>query len=117
MSKPTVPERRIRLATFTVATGAAACTVCCILPIAVPALALAGMGSVFAWLARVSVWFTGLAIAATAGAWIWIARQSARSRARPAPATLYLVAAATMLVAVAMLWPFIEPHIRHALRI
>jgi hypothetical protein len=108
-------EKRVGVGTLTVATGAVAFVACCILPVALPALALAGTGAVFAWLGRVSGWFTGLAIAATACAWIWIVQRAIRSRARPAPATLYLVGAATALVAVAMLWPRIEPYVLRAL--
>jgi len=115
MPKATTPEKRVGVAALTMATGAAACAACCILPLAIPALALAGIGSGFALLARISSGFTYLAIIATAGAWIWIVRQSIRSRAKPAPATLYLVGAATALVAVAVLWPFIEPPLRRAL--
>jgi hypothetical protein len=115
MPKATAQEKRVGVATLAVATGAAACAACCVLPIALPALALAGFGSVFALLARLSSWFTDLAIIATAGAWIWIVRQSIRSRAKPAQATLYLVGAATALVAVAALWPLIEPPLRRAL--
>jgi hypothetical protein len=58
-------------------------------------------GSILAWFA-------------VAAAWGWVWWESARSRARPATSTLYLMAVATVLLAVALLWPLIEPGLRMA---
>jgi hypothetical protein len=99
----------------TLASGAVACGACCVLPFALPAVALAGAGSVLALLAGAHAWVTGVALVAVAGAWIWIWRQSTRARARPAASTLYLMSIASVLSVVALLWPYIEPHIVRAL--
>lgn len=99
----------------TLATGAVACGACCVLPFAVPAIALAGAGSMLALLAGAHAWVTGVAAVAVAAAWIWIWWQSVWARARPAASTLYLMSIASALLAVALLWPYIEPHIVRAL--
>jgi hypothetical protein len=96
-------EKAARTAAVVSATGAVACGVCCVLPLALPAVVLAGAGSILAWFAGAFAW-----------GWVWW--ESARSRARPATSTLYLMALATVLLAVALLWPLIEPGLRMALR-
>jgi hypothetical protein len=96
------------LTAVTLATGAVACGACCVLPFALPAAVLAGTGGVLAWFANMHVWITGLAVLAVIGAWGWIAWQTRRTRCRPAASTLYAMVAATALMAVAALWPFIE---------
>jgi hypothetical protein len=103
------------VAAVTLTGGAVACGACCVLPFAVPVVALAGAGSMLALLAGAHAWVTGVAAVAVAGAWIWIWWQSARSRARPAASTLYLMSIASALLVVALLWPYIEPHILRAL--
>jgi hypothetical protein len=103
------------VAAVTLAGGAVACGACCVLPFAVPAVALAGAGSMLALLAGAHAWVTGVAAVAVAGAWIWIWWQSVRARAKPAASTLYLMSVASALLGVALLWPYIEPHIMRAL--
>lgn len=103
------------LTAVTLATGAAACGACCVLPFALPAAVLAGTGSILAWLAAAHAWVTGLAIVAVVGAWSWIAGQTFRTRRKPAASTLYVMVAATALMAVAVLWPLIEPHLVRAM--
>ena len=56
-------------------------------------------------------WVTGLAILAVIGAWGWIAWQTVRTRCKPAASTLLVMAAATGLVVIAVLWPVIEPQL------
>lgn len=92
----------------TLATGAVVCGACCVLPFALPATVLASTGSVLAWLARAHAWVTGLAILAVLGAWSWIAWQAVSTRRRPARLTIYLMAGATALMAIAVLWPLVE---------
>lgn len=92
----------------TLATGAVACGACCVLPFALPAAVLASTGGILAWFADMHVWITGLAILAVLGAWGWIAWQSRRTRCRPAASTLYVMAAATALMAAAAFWPLAE---------
>jgi hypothetical protein len=99
----------------TLATGAVACGPCCVLPFALPAAALASTGSVLAWLAGAHAWITGLALFSVLGAWAWIAWDTARSQRRLAQSTVYVMTAATLLTAVAVLWPLIERQIVRAL--
>ena len=114
------PEKQIGakaagLTAVTLATGAVACGACCVLPLALPAVVLAGTGGILAWFADAHAWVTGLAMLAVIGAWGWIAWQTIQTRCQPAPSTLYLMAAATTLTALAILWPFIEPLLVRAL--
>jgi hypothetical protein len=103
------------LTAVTLATGAVACGACCVLPLALPAAALAGAGSILALLANAYAWVTDLAILAVIGAWIWIAWQTVRARRMPAASTLYMMVAATALLAIAVIWPVIEPQVLRAL--
>jgi hypothetical protein len=96
------------LTAVTMATGAAACGACCVLPFALPAAALASTGGVLAWFASIHAWITVFAVFAVFGAWGWIAWQTRRTRCRPAASTLYVMAAATALMVIAVLWPFVE---------
>jgi hypothetical protein len=100
----------------TCATGAAACAAGCVLPLALPAVALASTGTMLAWLAGAHAWMTALASIAVAAAWVRIWRESARSSARPARSTLYMMAVATFLLALALAWPLIEPKLLAVLR-
>ena len=95
---------------------AAACAACCVLPIAVPALALAGFGGVIAAFAGARPWLGPLAAAGVAVAWLWVGWDSWRTRRRPARATAVLMLLATALLAIALLWPRIEPLVLAALR-
>ena len=106
MPKLDVPKKAAAAA---VATGAVACAACCVLPLAIPAVVLAGTGSVLAWLV------TGPALVVVAAAWVWIWRQSVRSRATPARSTLYMMGLATAVLALALLWPLVQPQIIRAL--
>jgi membrane protein implicated in regulation of membrane protease activity len=74
------PANAAGVIAVTAATGAVACGVCCVLPFALPAVALAGVGSIVALLAGALFWATALAVVAVAGAWLWVAWQSLRSR-------------------------------------
>lgn len=100
----------------TAAVVALACGVCCVLPFALPAVALATFGGVLAAFARVYWWALGGAVAAVAAAWLWIGWQSLRSRRRPAPATLRAMAVASLLLGAAASWPYLEPLVTRVLR-
>lgn len=91
------------------ATGALACAVCCILPFALPAAALALAGGALAWLASIYEWAIVAAVVLVAVAWIWVAFQSVRARRRPAAATVLVMLAATAMLGLAYYWPSIEP--------
>jgi hypothetical protein len=118
-TSPPAPTRfgatTVGLTAMTLATGAVACGACCVLPLALPAVALAGTGSILAWFARAHAWVTGLAGVALLSAWSWIAWQTVQTRCRPALSTLYVMGAATGLLIVALLWPAIEPQLLRAL--
>ena len=75
------------VASGTAAVAALVCGVCCVLPFALPAVALATVGGVLAAFAGVYWWALGVAVVAVAAAWLLVAWQSARTRRRPAPAT------------------------------
>jgi hypothetical protein len=90
---------------------ALACAAACVAPLAVPAVVLAGTGSMLAWLAGAHSWMTVLATLAVAAAWLWVWRHAIRTGFRPAPSTFRILGIATFLLALAMLWPFIEPEI------
>lgn len=100
----------------TLATGAVACGVCCVLPFALPAVVLASTGSLLAMLVKMHVWVTILALLSVMGAWGWIAWQTRRTRRKPAISTLFTMGAATMLLTVAVLWPLLEKPIIRMLR-
>jgi len=108
------PERAASVAALTTATGAVACGVCCVLPFAFPVVAVAGTGSVLAWLADAHWWATGLAAAIVGGAWIAIGMSARRAQARPSRATLCVMALATAALVLAVLWPRLEPHVIRA---
>ena len=91
------------------ATGALACAACCVLPFAFPAVAIAGTGSIIAWLVGAQGWTMGIALIAVAGGWIWVGSQSLRHKARPAMSTLGAMGAASVLLALAAVWPMVEP--------
>lgn len=95
------------------AAAVVACGACCVLPIAFPAVALAIVGSLVAAFAHICWWALGSAVAVVAG-WLWVGWQSLR--ARPSRSTLRAMAAATLILAVALSWPFLEPHILAVLK-
>lgn len=101
---------------MTLSTGAVACGVCCVLPFALPATLVASAGAAMAWLVKLHVWATLLAIVSVAGAWTWIAWQSRRTRRKPAVSTLVMMGTASVLLTVAVLWPILEKPIIHMLR-
>lgn len=91
------------------ATGALACAAGCILPLALPAVALAGAGSIVAWLVQAQGWMISLALVAVTSGWIWVGWLSLKHRSRPAFSTVGAMAAATLALALAGIWPVIEP--------
>lgn len=92
-------------AATTTAVGAIACGVCCVLPFAVPAVALAGTGGLIAGLGQAFWGALYLAGALVAIAWAWIATSSVRTGRRPAPATVRAMLVATAALGIALMWP------------
>ena len=95
--------------------AAVACAAACVAPMALPAFVLAGTGAALAWLAGAHGWMTGLALLTVAAAWLWIGWETRRSGMRPSPSTLRFMGVATFLLALALVWPFVEPQIARAL--
>jgi hypothetical protein len=106
---PNPSDRIVTATAAATATAALACTVCCVLPFALPAVAIAAAGGVIAWLVRVQGWMMGLSLIAVASGWIWVGCQSLRHKAKPATSTLGAMGGATLLLALAAVWPMIEP--------
>lgn len=106
---PTGGRRRGQAAIAVVATGAVACSVCCVLPFALPAAVLASSGGALALFAGFLSWPAIIAIPGVAAAWLWVALQSYRSRQRPASTTIIALGIGTMFMVVGLAWPFIEP--------
>ena len=90
-------------------TAVVASAACCVLPLAVPALAASAAGGALAWLGGAHAWITWLAAVIVVGAWVWVWRQSATRKARPARSTLWLMGASTAAMVLAFAWPAMEP--------
>lgn len=95
--------------------AAAACAAACFAPLVLPAALLAGTGSVLAWLAGAHVWMTVLAILAVAGAGFWVWREARQLGLAPSRSTLRFMGIAGLLLALALVYPLIEPQIVQAL--
>jgi hypothetical protein len=117
ISKKRPGEKAAGITAITLATGAVACGACCVLPFALPAAMLAGGGGILALVAKAHAWVTVLAILVVVGAWGWVAWQAVRSRRSPARSTLAVMAGATVLLTIAVLWPLIERPLIHLLRV
>lgn len=115
-SRPLSGEKTARRVAVASTTGAVMCGVQCVLPVALPAVALAGVGSMLAWFAGAYAWVTWVAAAAYGGAWTWIWGQSVRTKAMPARPTFVMMAVATALLALGLAWPAIERHLMRAFR-
>jgi hypothetical protein len=109
-SRPDLRTSRVVGATAAVAAaGAVACSVCCVVPFALPAAALAVTGSILAWFASNQAWMTAMALAAVVGGWLWVGAQAIKTKRRPARSTLLAMIGATLMVLTALAWPRIEP--------
>lgn len=119
-SQVTAPSPEVRSAMPSVAAGAGAlavaCGVCCVLPIAVPALALSSLGGIVAVVSRGYRWAMWFALAAIAVGWAWVALQHIRSGRRIHPTTRRGMLLATLVVVAAYAWPSFERMVVAALR-
>jgi cytochrome bd-type quinol oxidase subunit 2 len=109
-------SRAASVAALTTAAGAVACGVCCVVSFALPAVAAAGAGGTLAWVGRAHGTMTLIASAIVVAAWISVGFQSRRARKRPASTTLYAIVIATAILALAIVWPRIEPYLIDLLR-
>lgn len=86
-----------------------ACSACCVLPVALPAVALALGATTLSWMEAANGWLTLAATLMLLAAWGLVWRQSARTGQRASKATIYMLGAATLLTGVALAWPWLEP--------
>jgi DsbC/DsbD-like thiol-disulfide interchange protein len=105
------PEKTACGVAIATAAGAVLCGVCCVLPFALPAVALASSGTAIAWLASGYSWATSIAIGIVVAAWLWIAVKSFRAQARPSASTFYAMGIATAVLGLAVVWPRMEPRL------
>lgn len=105
------PEGAASAAAATVAVGAVACGVCCVLPFALPAVVLASSGGVLAVFAQAFWGALYLATVMVAGAWLWLVADTRRTGRHPNRSTLAMMAGATVALAAAAAWPTIEPRL------
>ena len=103
-----MPGRASRAGAITTAGIAVACGVCCLLPFALPAVALTTFGGVVATVARGYRWAVFVAVGAVVAGWAWVLWQSVRRRRAPARSTLRAMALATLLLLLALGWPPVE---------
>lgn len=101
------PVAKIALAS----TGAtiAACAMCCVVPLAWPAAALALSAGAAAWFERAQEPLTWLSALLVAAAWWMTWRKKGRVRQRPARSTIAVLILSTLLLGVAMCWNTVEP--------
>ncbi len=87
------PEGAASAAAATVAVGAVACGVCCVLPFALPAVMLASSGGVLAVFAQAFWGALYLATVMVGGAWLWVFADTRRTGRRPNRSTLTMMVA------------------------
>jgi len=109
-------NKAVSAAAFTAATAALACGVCCVLPLALPAVILGSVGGVLAWFSHLYAWLTPISAVAVAGGWGWVIHQTLRTRRRPAGSTIVIMATATVAMVLAFMWPMLEGPITSILR-
>ena len=100
--------RASRAGAMTTTGLAVACGVCCVLPFALPAVALTAFGGIVATVASAYRWAVVVAVGAVVTAWAWVLWQSVRSRRAPTRSTRRAMSVATMLLVVALAWRILE---------
>jgi hypothetical protein len=109
-------SRAVGVGAAVIATGALACGVCCVLPFALPAAALAISGGVLAWFGGSYPLATMIGALAVLGGWGWVGLQTMRARRRPARSTVVVMTLATLILVLALAWPGLEGWIAGLLR-
>lgn len=91
--------------------GAMACAACCVLPVAFPAIALAGGGALLIWIdAATKVMFVAALLSVT-GAWGWVIYRARSTGKRTAKPTLLMMQAATAVLVLGLAFPAYEPFV------
>lgn len=106
---------KVGVTAATLATVALACGICCVVPIALPGVALGGLGAMLAWVGNAYAAVTAIASLLVVAAWIWVYRDATRRNARPAAATLWLMGLASVVLVAALAWPRLEPAVANLL--
>lgn len=109
-------SRAVSAAAATASTAALACGVCCVLPLALPAAMLGSVGGSLAWFAGAHRYVTPVAIMAVAAGWLLVIHQSRQIGKRPTASTFHIMGFATVMMALAYLWPRFEAPIAGFLR-
>jgi len=91
------------------ATVALACGVCCVVPIALPGLALGGLGAALAWFGNAHTWVAAIAAVFVVVGWVLVYRDATRRKARPGAKGLWVMGIASLVLVAAIGWPRLEP--------
>ena len=100
----------------TAGASALVCSVCCAVPLAIPAIALTTTGAAVAAFAGVYQWAMYISLALAGIGWGWLAWQTVRARRLPAASRLRAIGVSTLVVGASLAWPHIERAIRAAFR-
>lgn len=92
------------------------CAACCVAPLAFPVLALGASGAVLAWFAGAHMWITGLALLIVLAAWGWLGWRTLRRGHPLARSTVIMMSLSTLMLALALVWPRIEPALMGMMR-
>ena len=103
-------QKAVGVGSILATTGAVlGCAACCVVPLAFPVLALGASGAVLAWFAGAHMWITGVALLIVLAAWAWLAWRTFRRGHPLARSTVIMMTLSTLMLALALLWPRIEP--------
>lgn len=116
VTETATPNKAVGAVALTSATAALVCGVCCVLPLALPAVILGSVGGVLAWLSNAYAWLTPISVVAVISGWGWVIIQSVRTDRRPAHSTIATMAFATFAMILALMWPMVEEPISSLLR-
>lgn len=95
---------------------AIACGVCCLLPFALPAVAATSAGAFVAAFGATYWWAVRIAVGLGALGWGWVAWQSIRTGKRAHAGTVRGMVIATLVLAFALSWPFVERYLIDLIR-
>jgi hypothetical protein len=110
-------QKAVGVGSIVATTGAVlGCAACCVVPLAFPVLALGASGAVLAWFAGAHMWITGVAFMIVLAAWGWLAWRTFRRGHPLARSTVIMMALSTLMLALALVWPRIEPALMAMLR-
>jgi len=109
-------ETAVSVTAATLASSAVACVACCIVPFALPAAMLAGVGSTLALFDHAHRWMTNVAALAVIASWAWLTWQAVQNNRKPSTSAVAIMFVASGIITIALLWPLIDRPIIQALR-